>query len=201
MQAQSNITVLLLQKIVNIVYPSHYASVFRCYIDEERILQNKQLFKLSSHYRSKLDEFIASTATNVMPNIAEPLLIDLNTPLHNVDNPLSRDEYQEILSDVGNQYPTPSEVDSPSTFIAVHSDIFYITFSCERTGPGIIKVLATIRNISAVTLYNVEFQCAVPKYIQMQFQHPNFKTIAPNKYGIQEVTFTNTMPGVKVHYF
>ena len=76
-----------------------------------------------------------------------------------------------------------------------------ITFACESVAanPQGTKITASFANATGAPIENLQMQCAVPKYIQLQMNPPTGSMVPPGSSGAvtQQLNIINTMRGTK----
>ena len=90
---------------------------------------------------------------------------------------------------------------SASSFVAYQGNGTTISFSCAPVAGNAngTKILASFANANGAPMENLQMQCAVPKYIQLQMSPASATAVPPGSNGAvtQQVNIINTMRGQK----
>ena len=97
--------------------------------------------------------------------------------------------------------PAPAATSGPAPFTVYNENGLTITFACESVAanPQGTKITASFANATGAPIENLQMQCAVPKYIQLQMNPPTGSMVPPGSSGAvtQQLNIINTMRGTK----
>ena len=89
----------------------------------------------------------------------------------------------------------------PPSFVAYNNNGLTISFACESVpaNPQGTKITASFANSTGMPIENLQMQCAVPKYMQLQMNPATGTSVPAGSSGAvtQQLNIINTMRGTK----